>query len=45
MGMRLVFPMGSIAMVLAAMVAGILMHAEPGRAGPAPVAIAATLTR
>lgn len=45
MGMRLVFPMGSIAMVLAAMLAGILMHAEPVQAGAAPVAFEATLPR
>lgn len=45
MGMRLAFPLGSIAMVLAAMLAGILMHAEPVQAGPGPIAIEATLTR
>lgn len=45
MGMRLVLPMGSIVMVLAAMLAGIVLHAEPVQAGPAPVAIETTLTR
>jgi hypothetical protein len=45
MGMRLVLPIGSIAMVLAAMLAGILLHAEPVQARPAPVATEATLAR
>jgi hypothetical protein len=45
MAMRWVLPMGSITMVLAAMLAGILLHAEPVQAGSAAVATEAVPAR
>jgi hypothetical protein len=45
MAMRWVLPMGSITMVLAAMLAGLLLHAEPVQAGPAAVQAETTSAR